>query len=146
MILLHLAALESFFFPSFLLLSGRGCSDPSPNTQTHSAHWRACLFEDAPCACLLFSEEPLLSFDQIWVPASVPLGARASDVLHILLPSTFRSICSGLPEKSRPGDADKRNTKGLKAHGRNVLFMGQERSISAQVLRHGELAGMHVIS
>lgn len=74
------------------------------------------------------------------------LGARASDVLHTLLPGTFRSICSGLPEKSRPGDADERNTKRLKAHGRNVLFMGQERPIRAQVLRHGELAGMHVVS
>lgn len=51
-------------------------------------------------------------------------------MLHTLLPSTFRSICSGLPEKSRPGEADKRNTEGLKAQGRNPLFMGRERDLS----------------
>lgn len=59
--LLHLAAVEFF---SFFLFHG-GAEALWIHLLTYSVHRRACVFEDALHACLLFSEKMLLGSDQI---------------------------------------------------------------------------------
>lgn len=60
--LLPLAAVEVF---SFFFFSHGGAEALWIYLLTYSVHRRACVFEDALHACLLFSEELLLGSDQI---------------------------------------------------------------------------------